>query len=62
MSDFRLNKKIMKLPLNEKKIMGTPWVEGTCVPAMGNVCDNVPLPEAYGFNRGFLTKRISVGQ
>ena len=37
MSDFRLTKKVMKLPLKEKKIVGTPWVEGTCVPAMGNV-------------------------
>ncbi|CAH3188412.1 unnamed protein product [Porites evermanni] len=36
MSDFRLNKKVMKLPLKEKKIVDTPWVEGTCVPAMGN--------------------------
>ncbi|KAM7446465.1 hypothetical protein ABFA07_005127 [Porites harrisoni] len=35
MSDFRLTKKVMKLPLKEKKIVDTPWVEGTCVPAMG---------------------------
>ena len=56
MSDFRLNKKVMKLPLKEKKIVDTPWVEGTCVPAMGNsFVDNKLLPEAYSFNRGFLT-------
>ena len=56
MSDFRLNKKVMKLPLKEKKIVGTPWVEGTCVPAMGNSFgDNELLHEAYSFNRGFLT-------
>ena len=56
MSDFRLNKKVMKLPLKEKKIVDTPWVEGTCVPAMGNSFgDNELLPKAYSFNRGFLT-------
>ena len=42
----------MKLPLKEKKIVDTPWVEGTCVPAMGkSFGDNKLLPEAYSFNR-----------
>lgn len=59
MSDFRLNKKVMKLPLKEKKIVDTPWVEGTCVPAMGNSFgDNELLPEAYSFNLAHLANYI----
>lgn len=35
MADFRFNKDVMMIPLNTNQIAGTPWVEGTCIPAMG---------------------------
>ncbi|XP_020618160.1 uncharacterized protein LOC110056061 isoform X2 [Orbicella faveolata] len=35
MADFRKKEKVMVIPLNAKQIAGTPWVEGTCVTAMG---------------------------
>lgn len=34
-ADFRNKKDVMVIPLNENQIAGTPWVEGTCVRAMG---------------------------
>ena len=37
MADFRKKKNVMAIPLNTDQIAGTPWVEGTCVTAMGKV-------------------------
>ena len=37
MADFRFSRNVMVIPLNTNQIAGTPWVEGTCVRAMGNV-------------------------
>jgi len=35
MADFRFSRNVMVIPLNTNQIAGTPWVEGTCVRAMG---------------------------
>ena len=37
MADVRKKKNVMVIPLNTNQIAGTPWVEGTCVTAMGKV-------------------------
>lgn len=43
MADFRKKKNIMVIPLNTKQLEGTPWVEGTCVTAMGKIDLNFVL-------------------
>ena len=37
MADFRKKNNVMVIPLNTRQIAGTPWVEGTCVTAMGKI-------------------------
>lgn len=35
MADFRFRKRVMVIPLNKDQMTDTPWVEGTCIKAMG---------------------------
>ena len=35
MADFRFSKRVMVIPLNKDQMTDTPWVEGTCIKAMG---------------------------
>ncbi|KAK2567671.1 hypothetical protein P5673_008527 [Acropora cervicornis] len=35
MADFRFSKKVMVSPLNRNQLTDTPWIEGTCIRAMG---------------------------
>lgn len=43
MADFRKKKNVMVIPLSTKQIAGTPWVEGTCVAAMGKMIVNFSI-------------------
>lgn len=35
MADFRFSEKVMVSPLNRNQLTDTPWIEGTCIRAMG---------------------------
>ena len=47
MTDFRKKKNVMVIPLDTKQVAGTPWVEGTCVTAMGKMNLNFVLYQLF---------------
>lgn len=47
MADFRFSKKVMVTPLNRNQLTDTPWIEGTCIRAMGRVLRQYCLIEFF---------------
>lgn len=47
MADFRFSKRFTVIPLNRNQLTDTPWVEGTCIQAMGWVLRQYCLNEIF---------------